>query len=188
MQAVQLSTSEFEITEEITAEALERIDFLAVDFQGNIGGFGFAPDAFAAPFTAQVDVSTANTTAYPDDPDFSARYPAENVTAIGPLLTLAVPYSALRRNGDPAQKAIAAAPALYQQYRSSYEPTDPLGVEVRILRPDGTEDFYLEDYIAGGQIVVLGEALDAAFADGTPPSTLTISFQPVDLSRVLTQP
>ncbi len=178
VQAVQVGTSDTGITEEI--ETLDELEFLAVDFEGDIGGFGFIPKAFTAPFIAQVDVSTTNTLAYPDDPTFAKRYPAANVTPIGPLVTLQVPYNALTRNDDSAQKIVVASPMLYQQYRGKYEPTDPVVVEVRILRPDGSQDFSLEDYIAGGQIVILGETIHAAFVGSTPLETLTISFQPVD--------
>lgn len=175
----QISTDESSITQEITEKALAEIDLLAVDFQGDVGGFGFVPDAFTAPFTAQVSVS-ANTLVYPDDPAFAESYPAANVTPIGPLVTLQVPYRSLTRNDDPAQKIVVASPVLYRQYQGKYEPTDPVVVEVRILRPDGSQDFSLEDYVAGGRIILLGETIDAAFAGSPPPETLTISFQPVD--------
>lgn len=154
-------------------------------FEEGVLGIGLSRDCVNLP--ADVTVAFSDATSYPEGDLDSTPYPPESVVPLGPLFRLELPYAALRLDGNPKQRVIAVAPALYPEYRDFFEPTDPLGVEVRIKRADGSESFSLEEYVAGGGIVLHKGAFDLTYGDG-PPDIISVSVQPVDYSGVLGQP
>lgn len=133
-----------------------------------------------------VSFSTTNATTYPEGNAYSTLYPPENVVLLGPLLQFELPYSAIKFDDNSAQKVVIVAPVLNPEYRGFFDPADPLGVEVRIRRADGRESFSLEEYVAGGAIIVYKGAFDLAYG-GNPPDVVSVSVQPVDYSGVLKQ-
>ena len=151
-------------------------------FEEGVFGIGLSRDCVKLPIDVRVAFSdTAND---PDeDPDRTPDSP-ESVIPLGPLFWLELPYAALKLGGDPAQKVMAVAPALDPEYRDFFEPTDPLGVEVRIRRADGSESFSLEAYTAGGGVIFYKSAFDRAYGD-SPPDIISVSVQPVDYDGVL---
>lgn len=155
---------------------------ILLPFEEGVLGIGLSRDCVNLPVDIRVTFSDpAND---PEgDPD-STPYPPESVIPLGPLFRLELPYAALKLDGDPAQKVMAVAPALYPEYRDFFEPTDPLGVEMRIRRADGSESFALEEYVAGGGIILYQGAFDRAYGD-EPPDVISVSVQPVDYDGVL---
>lgn len=152
-------------------------------FQEGVSGIGFDRDYVNLPVDVGISFSTTNATTYPEGDAYSTLYPPENVVPLGPLLQFEFPYDAIKFNDDPARKVVIAVPALNPEYRGFFDPVDPLGVEVRIKRADGSESFSLEEYVAGGGIVIYKGAFDRAYG-GNPPDIIRVGVQPVDYSGV----
>jgi hypothetical protein len=159
---------------------------ILLKFQDDISAIAFDRDYLNLPTDVGVSFSTTNATSYPAEEAYSKLYPPENVVPLGPLLSFEFLYSAIKFNDDAAQKVVIVVPLLSPQYRGFFDPADPLGVEVRIKRADGSESFSLEEYVAGGVITVFKGVLDRAYGD-TPPDIISVSVQPVDYSGVLKQ-
>lgn len=152
-------------------------------FQKGVSGVGFDRDYVRLPVDVGVSFSTTNATTYPEEDAYSKLYPPENVVPLGPLLR-EFPYDAIKFRDDPAQRVVIAVPALNPKFRGFFGLADPLGVELRIRRADGSESFSLEEYVAGGSIILYKGVFDRAFGD-SPPDIISVSVQPVDYSGVL---
>ena len=153
-------------------------------FKDNVAEVSFNRTYMTLPVDVSVSLSTTNATTYPEGNTYSTLYPPENVVPLGPLFQFELPYDAIEFNDDPTQRVIAVAPVLNPEFRGFFYPADPLGVEVRIRRADGSESFSLEEYVAGGVIIVYKGAFDLAYG-GNPPDVIRVSVQPVGYSGVL---
>lgn len=158
------------------------VDIVFSPYGQHVGSVGIASQFLETPIDVTISVSPMNATSYPSGKAYGKLYPAENVVPAGPLMTFEFPYDALTLNDETMQKLILVAPARYENL--PLEANDPLGAEVRITRADGSEDFYLDEYIPGGIIIIFRENLEQAYGN-TPPETVRISVQPVDYSGVL---
>jgi hypothetical protein len=139
--------------------------------------FAIMPGAINQFTEVKVKVSSTPATTYPDNETFRKLYPAGNVVPIGPLIIFELPYAALTMSSNDAREILSVVPGIYEDVEM--DEYAELGVEVRIQRADGTENFYLDYYAEGGFVDFYRDTFKKAYGDN-PPATIKVSVQPID--------
>jgi PKD repeat protein len=143
----------------------------------DFASFSVGPNAITKTTSIEFTLSSTPATTYPDDSTFKKLYPSENVVPIGPVVTFELRYDSIVTSDSETIGLFVATPALYENVQ--FEDYAETGIEVRILRADGTEDFYLEDSFPGGSVVFYDDTFAHTYGNN-PPEIIKVSVQPVD--------